>query len=76
MHSGKARKEDVVAEDAVTAECGAIGEDRLATYAAIVRDMTARHEESTVSDRRLASALNGATVHRHAFADCAVGPNR
>ncbi len=60
---------DEIADLAVTAEGGGIGENHIVADMTIVTDMAVGHEEAPRADRRHPAALHRTDVHGHGFAD-------
>ena len=67
--------EHMIADGAMSAERGGIGEGHVMADLAVVGDMGIRHEEPAVAHFRYAAAVLGADVHRHALANLAIGAN-
>ena len=66
-------KIDEIADRDVAGEHHIVGEDAVIADAAIMADMGIGEKSATVADHRLQPAAGRAGIHRHAFADQAVG---
>src|SRR6185437_10938543 len=68
MHRRKTAENDPVADLDMTGEGDAIGEHRVASHDAVVRDVRVSHEEIVVADMGDGPVVDRAAVHRAAFA--------
>src|SRR5579883_317996 len=68
MHGRQATENDPIADLHVPAQGDAVGEDRVASHEAVVRDMRVGHEEIIIADAGDALVVHGAAVDRAALA--------
>src|SRR5262245_5703730 len=70
-----AAERHIIAGGDVTAEYGAVGQRDVIADMAVVPDMRAGEEEAARADLGEATAILGAGIHRHAFANIAIRTN-
>ena len=69
MHQGKSPQNGVITDTHMTGQGGAVGEDGLVSYQAIVGDVHVGHDPVVVADPGYAASLRGAAVEGAVFAD-------
>ena len=72
VHCRQPAQKHIVTDNAVAAQCRAVGEYDIIADPTIVADMTVGHVEATLPDLRYSTTRFAATVHGDAFADVAV----